>query len=81
MFKVVEGSALTLAEAASGSPITTTVVVLLFYFFFNVIEASIEKLAFGERFTHWLDPFFGVAFIAYAAYAVYACALHNSRRA
>lgn len=74
----IQNSALTLAKAANGNPIITTVTVFLFYLFFNLLEAMVEKLMFGERFEHWLDPLFIGAFIFYSAYAVYACALYNS---
>lgn len=69
-----------LAQACEGSPISTTVVVMLFFVMFNVIEATVEKLVFGERFEHFLDPIFGLAFIGYSAYAVYWCAVFNSEK-
>ena len=78
MFQVIDKSAMTLSRSANGNPVITTVVVALFFLGFNMIEAQIETLIWGERFEHWLDPIFGAAFIAYAAYAVYACAVFNS---
>jgi succinate dehydrogenase/fumarate reductase cytochrome b subunit len=72
---------MTLAKSANGNPVITTVVIILFYLFFNILEAIIEKLIFGERFEHWLDPIFVAGFIAYAAYAVMTCAVFNSERA
>ncbi len=69
-----------LAQACEGSPISTTVVVMLFFVMFNVLEATVEKLVFGERFEHFLDPIFGLAFIGYSAYAVYWCAVFNSEK-
>ncbi|HUH57658.1 MAG TPA: hypothetical protein VL020_03990 [Pseudomonadales bacterium] len=78
MFDFIEKSASILAESSNGSPITTTLVIMLFYIMFNVLEASIEKVIFGERFVHILDPVFGAMFIAYAGYAVMACAFFNS---
>lgn len=77
---MIHKSAMTLAASADGSPVSTTIVVLLFYLMFTILEAGTEKLIFGERFAHWLDPLFASAFIAYAAYAVYACALYNSAK-
>lgn len=56
----------------------TTVVVMMFYVAFNVVLASVERLFFGERFEHFLDPVFSLSFIAYAAYCVYGCAKFNS---
>ena len=68
----------TLAKASSGSPVITTATIMLFFVMFSMLEAQIEKLIFGERFEHWLDPFFMLAFIAYSAYAVVICAIFNS---
>ena len=70
-----------LAQACEGSPVSTTVVVMLFFIGFNTVEASIERLIFGERFEHFLDPVFALVFIGYAAYAVYWCAVFNSTKA
>lgn len=69
-----------LAKASGGNPVISTVTVMLFFVMFNLVLASIEKLIFGERFEHWLDPIFGTAFIAYSAYAVYYCAIFNSEK-
>jgi hypothetical protein len=69
-----------LARASDGNPILTTATVILFMLLFNVLEANVEKLIFGERFEHWLDPIFISAAIAYSAYAVYACAVFNSNK-
>ena len=70
-------SAHVLAGAAKGSPVTTTFTIFMFYVFFVIFEATVEKLIFGDRFEHWADPFFIFGFIAYSAYAVYACAAYN----
>lgn len=67
-----------LAKAADYNPFVSTLVVMLFYIGFNTFEALIEKLVFGERFEHWLDPIFCLGFIAYAAAAVYQCANRTS---
>lgn len=75
---ILHKSAMKLAAASDGNPIISTVTVILFFIFFNLFEAMVETLIFGERFEHWLDPLFISAFIAYAAYAVHACALHNN---
>lgn len=74
-------SAMNLARAAKGNPVISTATVMLFYVMFNFMEAMIETLIFGERFEHWLDPLFQLAFMAYAAFSVYACAIHNSESA
>ena len=71
---------LTLAIASDGNPVLSTVTVMLFYLMFNTIAAGIETLIAGHRFYHWLDPFFQLAFIAYAAYAVQMCADYNASK-
>jgi len=70
----------TLAKASNGDPVLSTVTVMLFYVMLSVVEAGIETLIFGERFHHWLDPVFQCAFIAYSAYAVWWCAVFNSKK-
>lgn len=67
-----------LAASAEGNPIISVVVVGLFYMAFNVFLASFEQLIFGERFEHLLDPVFSLAFIGFAGYSVYGCAVYNS---
>ena len=67
-----------LVHASKGCPVITTLVVMLFMLMFNILEVTIEKLIFGERFEHWLDPIFVCAAIAYAAHAVNICALYNN---
>ena len=69
-----------LAKACDGNPVLSTTTVMLFYVMFNIFEAGIEKLIFGERFEHWLDPMFQLSFIAYSAYAVWWCALFNGSK-
>ena len=77
MKNYIENSVIYLAAAAEGNPVTTTCVVGLFFLFFNILEATVEKLLFGERLEHWLDPIFVLCFIAYSAYAVMGCAIYN----
>ena len=77
--KMIQKSGVVLAKACEGNPVLTTCTVFIFYGFFSLLEAGIEKLIFGERFEHWLDPLFICCFIGYAAYAVWMCAEHNSR--
>jgi len=67
-----------LARASKGNPFTSTATVLLFYVMFNLLEGMIERLIFGERFEHWLDPIFISVFISYAAYSVWMCALFQT---
>lgn len=69
-----------LANSCKGNPILTTCTIMLFYVMFNMVEAQIERLIFGERFEHWLDIVFQLCAIAYAAYAVYWCALYNNMK-
>lgn len=77
---VIQRSALRLAQASDGNPVTSTLVVIMFYVMFNLVEANIEKEIFGSRFEHPLDAVFAVAFMFYAAYAVYWCAVFNSTK-
>jgi len=76
----LEKSTLALARASKGNPVISTATILLFYVMFNLLEAGIERLIFGERFEHWLDPFFIMLFISYSAYAVWWCAIFNSSK-
>jgi hypothetical protein len=76
--KYIYESSMILAKAANGNPVVSTVTVMLFYLIFNTIEANIEALLFGERFEHWADVVFQLAFIAYAALSVCTCAIHNA---
>ena len=77
----IYNSARTLARASNGNPVISTATVMLFFLMFNSLEAGIEELIFGERFHHWLDPVFQLLFMAYAAFSVFACAIHNSESA
>lgn len=74
-------STMALASASKGNPAISTATVILFYFLFNTVEAGIESLIFGKRFPHLLDAVFGIGFIAYAAYSVWACAIWNTEQA
>ena len=78
---MIYNSGMALAKASKGNPVLSTATVMLFYLMFNILEAGIETLAFGQRFEHLLDPVFQLGFIAYAAFSVYACAVHNSESA
>jgi len=69
-----------LAKASDGNPVLSTVTIMLFYVMFSFLEAGVERLLFGERFEHWLDPFFVLAFIAYSAYTVFWCAMFNGSK-
>ena len=76
---LIAKSTTVVAKSADGNPVIAVLVVMFFYIMLNTAMASIEKLVFGERFVHYLDPLIGCAFIAYAAYVVYACAVFNSK--
>lgn len=76
----LEKSLYVLAQSAEGNPVITTATVILFWMMFTVVEASIEKMIWGERFEHWLDPIFAAAFIGYAAGSVWFCAAYNSTK-
>ena len=78
--KIVEKSARTLATASEGNPLSATFTVVLFYGLFNMFEITVEVLIFSQPFAHFLDPFFAACFIAYAAYAVWHCALFHKEK-
>lgn len=72
--KITKRMAQRIAVASDGNPVIAAGTVFMFWLAFNLIEETVEKLIFGERFEHWLDPVFGVAFMAYAAWTVWICA-------
>ena len=74
---ILRKSAVNIALASKGSPVTAIIVVILFYLAFNQVETLLEHLIYGIRFEHWLDVMFQLVFIAYAGYVVWACALVN----
>jgi len=63
-----------IAVASHGNPVISIIAVFLFWLAFNLVLATVERLLFGERFEHWLDPIFGLAFMAYAGWTVWICA-------
>lgn len=69
-----------LAGASSGNPVLAVATIMLFYVMFNLLLAQLEKLIFGERFEHFLDPVFALFFIASSAYSVWWCAIYNSEQ-
>ena len=69
---------LALVKASKGCPVMSTATILLFYVMFTLFEGQVEKLIFGDRFEHWLDPIFSAVFICYAAYTVAVCGAFNS---
>ncbi len=76
----LEQATFALAKASKGNPVISTATILLFFVMFNLLESGIERLAFGEQFEHWLDPFFIMACISYSAYAVWWCAILNGSK-
>lgn len=73
MMKYIEDSSQGLAAASRGNPVTVVFIIAVAFIAFNLLEATIEKLIFGERFEHWLDPLFLMAFIWYAIICLIAC--------
>lgn len=63
--------------ACKGNPILATLLVFLYYMAFSMIEAMIERLLFGERFEHWIDPFFALTFMMFAGLCSYQCAKYK----
>lgn len=59
------------------NPVFGVLTIMVFYLWFNILEAMIETLIFGDRFEHWLDPFFIVLFMAFSGLVVDRCAYHH----
>lgn len=78
--EALKKASIILAASVEGNPIISVIVVGLFYIAFNFFLASIERLIFGERFEHYLDPAFSLIFIGFAGYSVYGCALYNTAK-
>ena len=78
LLAILESLGMTLAKSCEGDPVKAVFVVIVFYFMFSILEAGIEKLIWGERFEHWLDPAFISVFIGFSAYSVYCCAVFNT---
>jgi len=76
--EILRKTVLVLAQATEGSPILAIIIVCLFYLAANGLSATIETLITGDRFSHWGDPVISLLFMAYAAYAVYGCALYRA---
>ena len=66
-----------LVEASNGNPLLSVGTVMLFYVMFNTLLAVVEKLIFGDRFEHLLDPIISLLFMAIAGYSVWWCAIFN----
>lgn len=77
MIKHVHQSAVRIVMATKADPVPGVAVVLLFFLLFNLFEATVEAAIWGEPFAHWLDPFFAMAFMIYAAYITYLCSEVN----
>lgn len=69
-----------LVKASGNNPVITTVTVMLFFIMFDTLEATVEKLIWGDRFEHWLSPIFILCFMSYAGYAVWMCAVEQVRK-
>lgn len=73
----IKRSAFNVAQASKGNPIISLMTVCIFFLMFSMIEDGVETLIFGDVFTHWLDPIFGMAFMAYSAMTVWGCAVYQ----
>lgn len=78
MRKTIQNSAATLAHASKGNPAIALCVIFILWFVFNLVEGVIEKLLYGEPFTHWFDIVIGVAVFTYSVYTVWVCSEVNS---
>lgn len=77
MIDWIGNSAYAVGLASKGNPIVGFLTVFLFWLMFSILEAGVEKLIWGARFVHWLDPIFMLAFMAYAGLVVWKCAVIN----
>lgn len=77
MINFISKSAMTVAKASNGNPAIAMVVVIMFCFMFSTLGAGVERLIFGERFEHWLDPIFSACFIFYSGLCVFSCSRLN----
>lgn len=77
MIDKIVWSATVIAKSAGYNPSLSMLVVMMFYLALNFVEQMIERLIWGERFLHWIDPFIACAFIAYAALVVFVCAMDD----
>ena len=68
-----------LVMASEGNPVLSTLTIAMFYLFVNLFEGQVERLIFGERFEHFIDPIISASFIIFAAYAVWCCAVYNTQ--
>ena len=74
---MITKSARTIAAASNGNPVIAMLVVFLFYLATNGVFALVETLVWGYRFEHWGDVPTALAFMAYAGYVVWHCAVHQ----
>lgn len=80
MMRIIKKANGVLAVSADGNPAMAVIVVALFYIAFNFFMAQLERMFFGERFEHFLDPIIALGFIGFAGYSVYGCAILNADR-
>lgn len=77
--QIINDAAYVIAAASRGNPVLAILSVMLFYLLFDLVEASIEKLIWGDAFSHWLDPIFAVFFMAFSGLTVWKCAVYNAK--
>lgn len=65
-----------LVNASQGKVLPVMLVIVIGYIVVDRIEAMVERLIWGERFEHFLDPIILLAFFAFGSYSVYLCALY-----
>ena len=67
-----------LVNASQGKVLTVLFVIVIVYIVVDKIEVMVERLIWGERFEHLLDPIILMALFAFAYYSVYLCALYQT---
>ncbi len=76
---IIVSSAKVIIGSCRGNPVLSVLLVFFYYLGFSSLEAAIEKLIWGDRFVHWLDPVIIIAFGLYSGFVVYGCFVHNKR--
>lgn len=77
----IRSHAYAIAVASKGNPVLAIMTVMGYWGMFIFVEVGIERLIWGERFEHWLDPIFNVCFIGFAGLVVWECAVFQTVKA
>ena len=78
LMKTIKEITQILVLACGSNPLVVISSIFMFFVAFTFIEAQIERLWFGVRFEHFLDPVFSIIFSVWGIYGVYLCAVMKS---